>query len=253
MHHHWQDLNLRKKTQFEPPENPPFGLHDEDQTPMRLPLFSVDRGYQQNPRFVLPDSDIPQFLNPLRANQRFQPSVNLQFDPHEASRFQRPESSQFDVHPENPRFQRPEGPYFEPYDSQPENPRFQRPESPQFDPHEGPYFEPHDPQPENPRFQRPEIPQFDPHEGPQVDPHPESQSFELLDFERPESPQFDPDIQNARFVQLSLELSTMRQVISDLEARLQETNDRVDDHDNVIGEMSEILDELISRQPLDSL
>ena len=215
----------QKKTQFEPPENPPFGLHDEDQTPIRLPLFSVDRGYQQNPRFVFPDSDIPQFLNPLRANQRFQPSVNLQFDPHEASRFQRPESSQFDVHPENPR----------------------------FDPHEGPYFEPHDPQPENPRFQRPEIPQFEPHEGPQVDPHPESQSFELLDFERPESPQFDPDIQNARFVQLSLELSTMRQVISDLEARLQETNDRVDDHDNVIGEMSEILDELISGQPLGSL
>ena len=195
----------QKKTQFEPPENPPFGLHDEDQTPIRLPLFSVDRGYQQNPRFVLPDSDIPQFLNPLRANQRFQPSVNLQFDPHEASRFQRPESSQFDVHPENP------------------------------------------------RFQRPEIPQFEPHEGPQVDPHPESQSFELLGFERPESPQFDPDIQNARFVQLSLELSTMRQVISDLEARLQETNDRVDDHDNVIGEMSDILDELISGQPLGSL
>ena len=184
----------QKKTQFEPPENPPFGLHDEDQTPMRLPLFSVDRGYQQNPRFVFPDSDIPQFLNPLRANQRFQPSVNLQFDPHEASRFQRPESSQFDVHPENPRFQRPEGPY----------------------------FEPHDPQPENPRFQRPEIPQFEPH-----------------DIQT-------PDIQNVRFVQLSLELSTMRQVISDLETRLQETNDRVDDHDNVIGEMSEILDELMS-------
>ena len=41
------------------------------------------------------------------------------------------------------------------------------------------------------------------------------------------------------------ELSTMRQVTSDFEARLQETNEKLENNDNQIGQMSSNLEELM--------